>query len=234
MSKFWIRNVAATPSVELGPGWNTHTLARNQSTRLGSLSAYYMSLDPGVEPHAPHEHDEHELLVVHRGQLTLVHPEGDQPVGPGAVAYYPPGARHTCRGADVEATRFFTLKWLAPTPRVPSDAPSRRVVMRLDQEPTLDTSPGPRRRAQPPIDLGQNLHLVVSQSAFGQGQDFPVHAHEYDFLQLMLRGTLHGLGYAATAPAASYFAAGVMHGLSRPMPEDSLHIDLEIHSAAAA
>src|SRR5208282_4803407 len=92
---------------------------------VGQLAVYYNGdtagtrnfasgrfvLNPGAEPHPIHQHPEEEILIVASGKGEI-HCDGKTTeVGPGAIMYTTPNAKHGIRNTGKEPLTFYWVKW---------------------------------------------------------------------------------------------------------------------------
>ena len=80
-------------------GFKPHPLFRGSTPNLRSMSCHVSVLDPGKQPHPPHQHPEEEILIVLDGEVELVLEDAttagvtrpDRAIA-GTFAYYPAGS----------------------------------------------------------------------------------------------------------------------------------------------
>jgi mannose-6-phosphate isomerase-like protein (cupin superfamily) len=81
--------------------------------QLKSMTAGSLLLNPGQEPHPPHQHPEEEFMVITEGTGTiLVHGKESQ-VGPGTLMYCESNHLHGVKNTGSVPMRFYYFKWLA-------------------------------------------------------------------------------------------------------------------------
>ena len=76
-------------------------------------------IDPGKSPHAPHVHDDEEMLIVEAGQGEIICDGKTTKVGPGSVMYSTPNVAHGINNTGHEPLTFTFVKWI---PRGTSEA----------------------------------------------------------------------------------------------------------------
>ncbi len=216
---FWSRNLATTPGTELAPGWSFHPVISAFPCDLGMVSMYWCTLEPGCSPHAQHQHEEHELVVVYQGDLEVQHGEEVTPISRFALAYHPPGQAHTLKTTGDQPARFLVMKWQTPADDVACCPTS---VFFHVAPPSLPQ----RGEFNQACEIGQfqlsaKLDLRYQACCFAEGNGFRIHTHTFDVFQMIFIGDIFGLGHRSLAPNASYFAKGVPHGFTRPCPEST-------------
>jgi mannose-6-phosphate isomerase-like protein (cupin superfamily) len=69
-------------------------------------------IDPGKSPHAPHVHDDEEVLIVETGHGEIICDGKTTKVGPGSVMYSTPNAAHGINNTGSEPLSFYFVKWI--------------------------------------------------------------------------------------------------------------------------
>ena len=72
-------------------------------------------LEPGKTPHAPHSHDEEEVMIIEKGKGEIFCDGKTTKVGPGSVMYTTPQTSHGIVNTGTEPIVFYFVKW-APKP----------------------------------------------------------------------------------------------------------------------
>jgi mannose-6-phosphate isomerase-like protein (cupin superfamily) len=68
-------------------------------------------LQPGQTPHAPHIHDEEEVMVIEKGTGEIFCDGKTTKIGPGSVMYTTPNAPHGIVNTGKEPIVFYFIKW---------------------------------------------------------------------------------------------------------------------------
>jgi mannose-6-phosphate isomerase-like protein (cupin superfamily) len=79
-------------------------------------------IDPGKSPHAPHIHEDEEVLIVESGHGEIICDGKTTKVGPGSVMYSTPNVAHGINNTGSEPLTFYFVKWI---PRGTSSASSK-------------------------------------------------------------------------------------------------------------
>ena len=100
--------------------------AENEGKKVGKAAVYLdgetagtrsmhvgrFLLDPGAEPHAPHRHQDEELLIVTRGTGEIFCDGKTYAVKPGAVMYCDPNVEHGIRNTGKTPVEFYWVKYI--------------------------------------------------------------------------------------------------------------------------
>jgi mannose-6-phosphate isomerase-like protein (cupin superfamily) len=89
---------------------------KGETPGCSSLVTGRFIIDPGKSPHAPHVHDDEEVLIVASGQGEIICDGKTTQVGPGSVMYSTPNASHGITNTGHEPLTFYFVKWI---PRLP-------------------------------------------------------------------------------------------------------------------
>ena len=80
--------------------------------QLKSMTAGSLRLNPGQEPHPPHQHREEEIMVVTEGTGEISIEGKVSSVGPGAMMYCAAGRVHGVRNTGKTPLLFYYYKWI--------------------------------------------------------------------------------------------------------------------------
>jgi quercetin dioxygenase-like cupin family protein len=81
---------------------------------LGELECHVTTLNPGQDPHPPHQHPEEELYIIKEGTVeVLINGERTQ-VGAGSVVFAAANQPHGIRNAGATQATYHVIKWKAP------------------------------------------------------------------------------------------------------------------------
>ncbi|WP_165227436.1 cupin domain-containing protein [Aquisphaera insulae] len=83
-----------------------------ESPRTASLVTGRFVVDPGKSPHAPHVHEDEEVLIVASGVGEILCDGKATKVGPGSVMYSTPNVPHGINNTGAEPLTFYFIKWL--------------------------------------------------------------------------------------------------------------------------
>ena len=81
--------------------------------QLKSMTAGSLKLNPGMEPHPPHQHPEEEIMVVTEGAGEIVVDGKMTQVGPGSMMYCAANKLHGVKSTGKTALLFYYFKWKA-------------------------------------------------------------------------------------------------------------------------
>ena len=71
----------------------------------------YVTLNPGMENHPPHQHAEEEFILITRGKGKLHVAGKDYPAAEGDMFYAAPWVFHGITNDSSEELSFFVIKW---------------------------------------------------------------------------------------------------------------------------
>ena len=81
-------------------------------TPLSNLTTGRFIIRPKSSPHAPHVHDEEEIMIIESGHGEIFCDGKTTKVGPGSVMYTAPRAPHGIVNTEDEPLVFYFMKWL--------------------------------------------------------------------------------------------------------------------------
>ena len=90
--------------------------------QLKSLTAGSLRLNPGQEPHPPHQHPEEEIMVITEGSGEILIGGKTTPVGPGAMMYSAANKMHGIRNTGKVPLMFYYYKWIGGSGSVGKNA----------------------------------------------------------------------------------------------------------------
>lgn len=216
-------------------GFKPHPLFRGTTPNLRTMSCHVSVLDPGKEPHPPHQHADEEILIVLDGEAELVLEDVSTPgvtrphrVQAGTFGYYPAGFLHTIRNPASAPVTYLMFKWLAD--RVPQGDFQLHCLKRAD-EVSFDISPRPPMLARPLLD-GQTsylrkLHVHVTRLEPGAGYAPHIDAHDVGIV--VLQGTVETLNQRVGRHGLIYYTGGEPHGMTNVGAEPAIYVVFEFH-----
>jgi len=81
---------------------------------LDELECHVTTLNPGQDPHPPHQHPEEELYIIKEGTVeVLINGERKQ-VGSGSVVFAAANQLHGIRNVGQTPATYHVIKWKAP------------------------------------------------------------------------------------------------------------------------
>jgi quercetin dioxygenase-like cupin family protein len=77
---------------------------------LDGYSCHITTLDPGKEPHPPHQHPEEELLVIKEGTLEVMQNGVTNQVGAGGMVFCASNEPHGWRNTSTSPVTYYVIK----------------------------------------------------------------------------------------------------------------------------
>lgn len=93
------------------PFGDTTVFLDGHTDQLKSMVAGTLLLNPGMEPHPPHQHPEEEIMLVTEGQGEILVGGKTYQVGPGALMYSESNKLHGVKNTSSSPLRFYYFKW---------------------------------------------------------------------------------------------------------------------------
>ena len=81
---------------------------------LDRLECHITTLNPGEQPHDPHQHAEEEMLFIKEGTLDVMQNGEYHRVGPGSVVFNGSNELHGFRNVGETKATYWVLKWFTP------------------------------------------------------------------------------------------------------------------------
>lgn len=219
--------------------WQRYPLFRGPTRQVSHLSCHASVLRPGATPHAPHEHDDEEILIVLAGEADLIIVDGGPSAAatthrlrPGGFVYYPARQRHTIHNPGPEHLKYLMFKWRSgQSGGVPSLGACAVTY------PRKLAAAGKRgfrtcRVLQGATQHLEKLHCHVTTLEPGHG--YRPHVDAHDVALLVLEGTLRTLGRRVTPWSVVYCAAGTPHGMTNVGDVPAVYLVLEFHGRSQA
>jgi XRE family transcriptional regulator, regulator of sulfur utilization len=82
---------------------------------LDRLECHITTVNPGEEPHPPHQHPEEELMLVKEGTLDVMQNGERKRVGPGSVVFNSSNELHGFKNVGDKPATYFVVKWWSST-----------------------------------------------------------------------------------------------------------------------
>ena len=97
----------------------TQTGARRDVMRaptptLDELEIHISTLNPGKSPHAPHQHQHEELLIIKDGTLETFQSGATRPVGPGGIIFQASNELHNVTNVGQVPATYYVIGWTVP------------------------------------------------------------------------------------------------------------------------
>jgi uncharacterized cupin superfamily protein len=81
---------------------------------LDRLECHITTVNPGEEPHAPHQHPEEELVLIKEGTMDIMQNGERKRVGPGSVIFNSSNEIHGFKNVGETPATYFVVKWWSP------------------------------------------------------------------------------------------------------------------------
>jgi mannose-6-phosphate isomerase-like protein (cupin superfamily)/quercetin dioxygenase-like cupin family protein len=221
---------------DLERGFKPHPLFRGPTPNLRLMSCHVSVLDPGKEPHPPHQHVEEEILIVLDGDADLVFADATAPgvttphrASAGMFAYYPAGFLHTIRNPSSAPVTYLMFKWLADS--APDGAFQAHCLIAVNGIAANPDAASAGIRQEALVDgetpYLRKLHAHVTVLAPGGGYAPHVDAHDVGIV--VLRGTVETLGERVGRHGLIFYTAGEPHGMTNVGSEPAVYVVFEFH-----
>ena len=87
---------------------------RTPTPTLDELEIHISTLAPGKSPHAPHQHEHEELLILKEGTLETFQSGKTSRVGPGAIIFQSSNELHNVTNVGTTPATYFVIGWDSP------------------------------------------------------------------------------------------------------------------------
>jgi quercetin dioxygenase-like cupin family protein len=87
---------------------------RTPTPTLDELEIHISTLAPGKSPHAPHQHEHEELLIVKEGTLETFQSGTTRRVGPGGIIFQASNELHNVTNVGSSPATYFVIGWTIP------------------------------------------------------------------------------------------------------------------------
>src|SRR5262245_15229767 len=87
---------------------------RTPTPTLDELEIHISTLQPGKSPHAPHQHQHEELLIVKEGTLETFQSGRQSRVGPGGIIFQASNELHNVTNVGSTPATYFVIGWSVP------------------------------------------------------------------------------------------------------------------------
>jgi len=81
--------------------------------QLKSMTSGSLVLQPGMEPHPPHQHEEEELMMISEGSGDIYIEGKTLKCGPGSIMYCGANKLHGIKNTGKKPLTFYFAKWKA-------------------------------------------------------------------------------------------------------------------------
>ena len=87
---------------------------RTPTPTLDELEIHISTLGPGKSPHAPHQHQHEELLIVKEGTLETFQSGATSRVGPGGIIFQASNELHNVTNVGQSPATYYVIGWTVP------------------------------------------------------------------------------------------------------------------------
>jgi quercetin dioxygenase-like cupin family protein len=87
---------------------------RTPTPTLDELEIHISTLAPGKSPHAPHQHQHEELLILKEGTLDTFQSGTTRRVGPGGIIFQASNELHTVTNVGEAPATYYVIGWTVP------------------------------------------------------------------------------------------------------------------------
>ena len=87
---------------------------RDRTPTLDELEIHISTLKPGQSPHAPHQHQHEELLILKEGSLETFQSGTTRRVGPGGIIFQASNEMHNVTNVGQTPATYFVIGWTVP------------------------------------------------------------------------------------------------------------------------
>jgi XRE family transcriptional regulator, regulator of sulfur utilization len=84
---------------------------RQRTPTLDELEIHISTLKPGQSPHAPHQHQHEELLILKEGTLETFQSGATRRVGPGGIIFQASNEMHNVTNVGQGAATYYVIGW---------------------------------------------------------------------------------------------------------------------------
>jgi quercetin dioxygenase-like cupin family protein len=87
---------------------------RTPTPTLDELEIHVSTLNPGKSPHAPHQHQHEELLILKEGTLETFQSGTTRRVGPGGIIFQASHELHNVTNVGQTPATYYVIGWTIP------------------------------------------------------------------------------------------------------------------------
>jgi quercetin dioxygenase-like cupin family protein len=89
-------------------------VVRERTPTLDELEIHVSTLKPGQSPHAPHQHQHEELLILKEGTLETFQSGQTRRVGPGGIIFQASNEMHNVTNVGQAPATYYVIGWTVP------------------------------------------------------------------------------------------------------------------------
>jgi uncharacterized cupin superfamily protein len=87
---------------------------RAPTPTLDELEIHISTLNPGQSPHAPHQHQHEEVLIIKDGTLETFQSGATRRVGPGGIIFQASNELHNVTNVGPSPASYYVIGWTVP------------------------------------------------------------------------------------------------------------------------
>jgi quercetin dioxygenase-like cupin family protein len=87
---------------------------RDRTPTLEELEIHISTLKPGHSPHAPHQHQHEELLILKEGTLDTFQSGTTRRAGPGGIIFQASNEMHNVTNVGQTPATYYVIGWTVP------------------------------------------------------------------------------------------------------------------------
>jgi quercetin dioxygenase-like cupin family protein len=87
---------------------------RDRTPTLEELEIHISTLKPGQSPHAPHQHQHEELLILKEGTLDTFQSGTTRRAGPGGIIFQASNEMHNVTNVGQTPATYYVIGWTVP------------------------------------------------------------------------------------------------------------------------
>jgi quercetin dioxygenase-like cupin family protein len=89
-------------------------VVKSATPTLDELEIHISTLNPGQSPHAPHQHQHEELLIIRQGTLETFQNGHTRRAGPGALIFQASNEPHNVTNVGPAPAVYYVIGWTVP------------------------------------------------------------------------------------------------------------------------
>ena len=107
----WTKTVA-TPT----PHGTHRQIMRGPTATLAELEVHVTTLNAGLSSHAPHTHENEELVIIREGTVEVLNDGAWKRLGPGSIIFNASNSPHALRNVGSTPAIYDVVNWTPPKP----------------------------------------------------------------------------------------------------------------------
>jgi (S)-ureidoglycine aminohydrolase len=195
-------------------------LFEGASTPLAYLEIHATTLAPGNAPHAPHAHDDEEMVIIREGTLRVTIEDESKVLGAGSVALMLPGDEHGFENGGDTPVTYYVFRYRSKAPANVERGREAGGSLMLDWD-DVAVEPGEKGARRSFFDRGtamfERFEMHVTTLNEGLTSHAPhTHAAEEFILirQSDVEESIDGTLHPATAGDLIFLASESLHGIT--------------------